>query len=272
MEHSLDVSSARVENPLGISKILMPTDFSNNARESNRAINGTVQSRRPPGDAEAFHRHAPTAADGRSNSPNGTPHGMSPTAHSRSLRGLSDEDLMEHLQEGDDAALNILYRRYARRVQWYLLKLVGNRQTAEDLTQETFYRVYRSRFSYRRIAKFGTWLYTIAGNLARSEYRSRKRAQKLYIQSEMEPVGQQVPDETFRPDVSVETILMHERVLRALEFVPESFREVVVLRGIQDLSYKEIRDITGTRMGTVKSRIHRGRAMLSNLLNEKAVV
>ena len=145
------------------------------------------------------------------------------------------------------------------------------RVAVKNLLQETFLRVYRNRHSYQRIAKFSTWLYTIAGNLARSEYRKRKRRRMYSLQSvnrDNEEYELQLPDETFRPDNHAESTIQDKYIQDALNEIPESFREVVVLRDVQQLAYEEIAEITGLPMGTVKSRINRGRSKLQALLKD----
>ena len=190
----------------------------------------------------------------------------------RAPQDLSDEDLMEMLQDGDDEAFTILVRRYYRRIRHYLFGFTRNREQSEDLTQETFLRVYRSRQSYRRIAKFSTWLYTIAGNLARSEFRRRKRS-RFYSVGLSVDIGEQpdvMPDTQAAPDEKADKSLRTELVHQALREIPEGFRELLVLRDIQELTYEEIGDITGLPMGTVKSRLHRGRAKIHKLVAEAA--
>src|SRR5690606_34298401 len=123
----------------------------------------------------------------------------------------------------------------------------------------------------RRIAKFSTWLYTIAGNLARSEYRKRKRRRLYSLQSvnrDDEEYEVEVPDETFSPDRHTESTIQDFYIQEALKRIPEEFREVVVLRDVQQLAYEEIAEITGLPMGTVKSRINRGRTKLQILLKD----
>ena len=191
-------------------------------------------------------------------------------ARHRTLRRMSDEDLMSLLQEGEGDAFAMLEKRHSRRIYNYLFKYTRDRQLTEDLVQETFLRVYKSRYSYRRIAKFTTWLYTIAGNLARTEYRKRTRVTLLSLHSNGAPSEYEVeiPDESHVPDVQADLRIQHERVQRAIEHLPDIFREVVVLRGVQDLTYDEIQEITGIPLGTIKSRIHRGRSLLERMLTE----
>ncbi|PSQ99033.1 MAG: RNA polymerase subunit sigma-24, partial [Bacteroidetes bacterium QS_9_68_14] len=168
-------------------------------------------------------------------------------------------------------AFNILVDRYSDRLMQYLYRFLGDMKRCEDLLQETFLRVHRNRHSYRRIAKFSTWLYTIAGNLARSENRKRKRRRMQSIQSvnrDNEEYEMEIPDESFSPDRHAASTIQDSYIQDALEEIPPAFREVVVLRDIQQLAYDEIAEITGLPMGTVKSRINRGRTKLQNLLSE----
>jgi RNA polymerase sigma-70 factor (ECF subfamily) len=187
------------------------------------------------------------------------------------LQQLDDEDLMEYFQQGTVEAFNILVERYSERLMHYLYSFLGDRRRCEDLLQDTFLRVHRNRHSYRRIAKFSTWLYTIAGNLARSEYRKRKRRRLQPIHSvnrDDEEYEMEIPDESFSPDRHAESTFQDRYIQEALNEIPPDFREVVVLRDVQQLAYDEIAQITGLPMGTVKSRINRGRTKLQNLLDE----
>ncbi len=189
----------------------------------------------------------------------------------QTLRAMSDEDLMEQFQAGTVEAFNLLVDRYSERLMRYLYGFLGDVKRCEDLLQETFLRVHRNRHSYQRIAKFSTWLYTIAGNLARSEYRKRKRRRMYSLQSvnrDNEEYEMEIPDETFLPDKSAEQMIQDNYIQQALKEIPSTFREVVVLRDVQQLAYEEIAEITGLPMGTVKSRINRGRTKLQALLKE----
>ena len=189
----------------------------------------------------------------------------------QAIAELDDEDLMAQFQAGTVEAYDLLVERYKDPLTTYIYRFLGDRKECEDLLQETFLRVYRNRHSYRRIAKFSTWLYTIAGNLARSEYRKRKRRRLYSIQSvnrDEEEYEVEIPDETFSPDRHTESTIQDRYIQEALRMIPEEFREVVVLRDVQQLAYEEIAEITGLPMGTVKSRINRGRTKLQVLLRD----
>ncbi len=186
------------------------------------------------------------------------------------LNTMSDEDLMSHFQAGTLDAFDILVQRHKDPLINFIYRYIADMQTCEDLLQETFLRVYRNRYSYQRIAKYTTWVYTIARNLALSEYRKRKSRQMYSLQSftrEDEEYQVEIPDYTRPPDSFTESKIQDRHIQEALARIPEEFREVVVLRDVQQLSYEEIAQITGLPMGTVKSRIHRGRSALMSLLS-----
>lgn len=186
------------------------------------------------------------------------------------LRGMSDEELMRQLQSGVEEAFNILVDRYRDRLASYLYHFLHDDKQAEDLLQETFLRLFRNRHSYEPIAKFSTWLYTIAGNLARSEYRRRRRHRttSLHVSGDGDEYELPIPSESLAPDRYAERGIHSVSIQNALDRLGEDFREVVVLRDVQLLSYEEISEITGLPMGTVKSRINRGRAKLQEMLKD----
>lgn len=185
------------------------------------------------------------------------------------LEGMTDEELMAQFQAGTIEAFDILVDRYSERLSYYLYKFVKDWNRVEDLLQETFLRVYRNRHGYEPIAKFSTWLYTIAGNLARSEYRKRKRRPKQPLHA-VGPGGEEfelpIPADVHGPNHVAAHRLHGEDIDEALSKLPDPYREVVVLRDVQQLTYEEIAEITGLPIGTVKSRIHRGRSKLQEEL------
>ena len=203
--------------------------------------------------------------------PPSTPSKDSAPTRRAQLRELSDEELMTQLQTGVVDAFDILVDRYTERLSNYLYGFVGDEQKVSDLLQETFIRVFRNRHSYKQVAKFSTWLYTIAGNLARSEYRKRKRdpTTSLYQTArDGEEYELQLPDGMRHPDRMADQPIYREEIQNALQQLDARFREAIILRDKQQLSYKEIAEITDSPIGTVKSRIHRGRERLQELLEE----
>ena len=130
-------------------------------------------------------------------------------------------------------------------------------------------KVYRNKDSYKSIARFSTWIYTIAGNLARTEYQRRKKRNIFSINSYGDDDETfDIPDESARPDVITDSGIKNEIIQKALLKVSDSYREMVILRDIQEMSYEEIAEVTGIAVGTVKSRINRGRTQLQKLLKD----
>jgi len=189
--------------------------------------------------------------------------------NSIAVRSLSDEDLMELFQDNNELAFNELVQRYKNRLHNFLFRYTRNHEDCEDLVQETFLRVYKSRDSYKRIARFSTWMYTIAINLAKSLYKKKKKMPKVSIHedpSDPDSFEMKLEDPNLLQDDKLHQNLCMEQVEQALLEVSDDFREVVILRDLQQLSYEEVCEITGLPMGTVKSRINRGRAQLQELL------
>jgi len=188
----------------------------------------------------------------------------------KNLIALSDEELISELQQtNNERAFEILVQRYKNPLTNYVFRFLGDYDTCTDVVQETMIKVYRYKDNYSSVAKFSTWIYTIAGNLARTEYRRRRRRSFLSINDYGEDEKTfEIPDESYRPDVMTDSGIKDKIIQDALLKVKEVFREVVILRDIQGLSYEEISEITGLNEGTVKSRINRGRAKLQELLKD----
>jgi RNA polymerase sigma-70 factor (ECF subfamily) len=184
------------------------------------------------------------------------------------LRELSDEELILEFQKNKtEDAFNILVQRYKNPLTNFVFRFLGDYESCADVVQETMIKVYRYKDSYSSVAKFSTWVYTIAGNLARTEYR-RQRRQNFFSISDYGEEHQtyDLPDESYRPDVITDSGIKDEIIQKALLKVKETYREAVILRDIQGMSYEEISEILGVNEGTVKSRINRGRAQLQELL------
>jgi RNA polymerase sigma-70 factor (ECF subfamily) len=181
--------------------------------------------------------------------------------------GPSDEDLIERFQQGDVYAYDLIVKRYKEPLLNFVYRFIGNIEEAEDIVQETFLRVYRKKHAYRRIAKFSTWIYTIAGNLSRTEIRRRRR-RKLFSVSDMgfDEKDYEISDEEFNPEDNAEGILQGELIQKEIENLSPKFREVILLRDVQELSYEEISQIIKVPIGTVKSRVNRARTRLQSRL------
>ena len=186
------------------------------------------------------------------------------------LRELSDEELILEFQKNNtEAAFNILVQKYKNPLTNFVFRFLGDYEACADVVQETMIKVYRYKDSYSSVAKFSTWIYTIAGNLARTEYRRQRRRNIFSINDYGEEHKiYDIPDESYRPDVITDSGIKDEIIQKALLKVKEAYREAVILRDIQGMSYEEISEILAVNEGTVKSRINRGRAQLQELLKD----
>ena len=188
----------------------------------------------------------------------------------KNLREFSDEDLILEFQKNNvEAAFEILVQRYKNPLTNFVFRFLGDYESCNDVVQETMIKVYRYKDTYSSVAKFSTWVYTIAGNLARTEYRRQRRRNLFSINDYGEEHSTyDLPDESYRPDVITDSGIKDEIIQKALMKVKEAYREAVILRDVQGMSYEEISEILGVNEGTVKSRINRGRAQLQELLKD----
>ena len=180
---------------------------------------------------------------------------------------VSDETLIERFQHGDLYAFDLIVKRYKNQLLNFIYRFLGNQEEAEDLVQETFLRVYKNRRAYRKVAKFSTWIYTIAGNLAKTELRKRRR-RRIFSITDLgyEEKDYEISDKAFNPEDQVNGLITEEIVQKEIENLSPKFREVIILRDIQELSYEEISKIVRIPLGTVKSRVNRGRLKLQERL------
>ncbi len=188
----------------------------------------------------------------------------------RNLNELTDEDLiLEFQKNGNEKAFEILVLRFKNPLTNYVYRFLGDYDNCVDVVQDTFVKVYRYKDNYSSLAKFSTWIYTIAGNLARTEYQRKKRKNIFSINKpDDEDKTYDIPDNTYRPDVLADSSIKSEIIQKALLKVRDSYREAVILRDIQEMSYEEIAEIMKIEVGTVKSRINRGRAELQKYLKD----
>jgi RNA polymerase sigma-70 factor (ECF subfamily) len=179
----------------------------------------------------------------------------------------SDEELILQFQEGNLYAFEQIVHRYKEPLINFVYHFLGDRIDAEDVVQETFLRVYRNKHLYRNIAKFSTWIYTIASNLAKTELRRRRR-RRLFSISQMgfDNRDYDLPGSEEAPDGVVDGGMKESIIRRAIETLPVKFKEVVILRDVQEFSYEEISEILDIPIGTVKSRVNRGRSRLQKKL------
>lgn len=184
-----------------------------------------------------------------------------------------DQKLVRMAQSGDAAAVSELYARYQRRVLNYLYRFTGSRETAEDLTQETFIRVVRNLGRYRPTGSVAAWIFRIAKNLALNGIRDRKGKEELLLDAPKEREGgdemtlmEIIADTRPSPAQEAGRSEVEEAVQKALLELPPVFREAVLLCDLQGCAYKEAAKILGCPIDTAASRLARGRARLAQLL------
>lgn len=183
-------------------------------------------------------------------------------------QALSDQDVMVQVAT-DREYLAVLVNRFGAALYNFVYRFVSRRETAEDIVQEAFLRCLRHRRKCPPIQHVSTWLFTIAANLAKTELRRRKRWNWVPIeQDESETAYFEPIDAQLLPDVRVETDAAQRTIMDAIEKLPDEFREAVLLRDLNGLAYEEIAKITEVPIGTVKSRVNRGRLRLRRDLEE----
>ena len=183
----------------------------------------------------------------------------------------SDHELIERARGGDEAAFGEIMTRYRGPITNYLYRFLNDYEEAVDLAQETFVRVYFALERYHTQFAFSTYIYRIATNLAISELRRRKRRRLMSLtglfQSDDESeVEFQPPDTRPLPDADMLENERSQTIGRAIATLPEKYRVPVVLRDVEGRTYEEIAAIMQLGLGTTKSRISRGRALLKGKL------
>ena len=194
------------------------------------------------------------------------------------MRRETDEELMARFQAGDAEAMEVLFGRFQKPLFNFFLRMVGRRETAEDLVQETFLKLCRFGHSFRGSeAKFTTWLYSVAGNHCRDYLRHMSRRPESSMvelgEDEEDFLENRVTDtESFAGNSSVEDhilrVELHSVVKQAMATLPEKEREAIVLREYQGLEYKEIAEVLSCPIGSVKVLIYRARQRLREKLRD----
>ncbi len=188
-------------------------------------------------------------------------------------KDLSDAEIMLRVREGDDSGFDLLIEKYRRPIVHFMFRMVHNQAVAEELAQEVFLRVYRSRTSYRAEAKFSTWLYRIATNLGVNHARDTKQertAPAVYLDQADAETG-------LTPDVadatpSVEQEMLRDERLRQIRQhvmeLPERQRMAVLMHKYQDMDYKEIGAVLKLSESATKSLLFRAYQTLRERLKD----
>jgi len=186
------------------------------------------------------------------------------------IESLSDAALMERVRDRDVDAFQVLYSRYESRIFNFLLRYVGNRPLAEDLLQETFWRVWQASATFQADrGEFRSWLYRVALNLVRTEMAHKRYGLDRLVsegQSKKSAGGHQATGLEHDPAGRLELEESTTLVERALSGLSPAMREVIVLKCLEGMKFSEIASVTGTPEGTLKSRFHRAIAELRRRL------
>lgn len=191
---------------------------------------------------------------------------------SRDLSLVSDRELVAIAVEGFDGSFEELVRRYQRPISAYVYRMVGNYESALDLTQEIFIKVYNSLNRYRAEFKFSTWIYKIAHNAAVDHLRrSATREQPLVVGPEGDSFDLPLESSHLSPEQESERKERRGEIEAVVRALPANYRELIILRHSQDLSYEEIVEVTGLPLGTVKNRLFRAREMMRQQFVDKGI-
>ncbi len=188
------------------------------------------------------------------------------------VAAFTDRDLVATAVSGTEGSFEELVRRYQRPISAYVYRMVGNYESALDLTQEIFIKVYNSLDRYRSEFKFSTWIYKIAHNAAVDHLRrTATREQPLVVGAEGEQFDLPIESGRLSPEQESEQRERRVEIETVVRALPSNYRELIILRHSQDLSYEEIVEVTGLPLGTVKNRLFRAREMMRQQFVEKGI-
>ncbi len=184
-------------------------------------------------------------------------------------------ELVRKAKQGNDEAFGMLVEQYQDKIYGYVSRMLHDPEEAEDVAQEVFIRAYQNLKEFREAASFPTWLYRIATNLAIDAARARKsrRAETFSLDEPVETeegeMQRQLPADRLGPVDLAESSQLQQIVSEAIAQLSSKLRTVITLYDIEGLSYKEIAEVLGCPVGTVKSRLFNARNQLRNMLKEK---
>lgn len=185
-----------------------------------------------------------------------------------------ENKLIRRLKQRDEEAFRQMVLLYQHKVFHLVYRMMGNREEAEDLSQEIFVTVFKNIDAFRGDARFSTWLYRIATNQCKNRIkylarRAKDRTQGLDVTPDGDLQATPLSTAPARPDRMVQGKELERAIQRALADLDDEHRALIVLRDIQGLPYAEIAQITGLNPGTVKSRLHRARVALKRRLGQR---
>ena len=190
----------------------------------------------------------------------------------RDFVSVADRELVATAVRGVEGSFEELVRRYQRPISAYVYRMVGNYESALDLTQEIFIKVYSSLDRYRAEFKFSTWIYKIAHNAAVDHLRrTATREQSLVVGADGDQFDLPIESNRLSPEQESEQRERRVEIETVVRALPANYRELIILRHSQDLSYEEIVEVTGLPLGTVKNRLFRAREAMRDHLLERGI-
>ncbi|MDO4812727.1 MAG: sigma-70 family RNA polymerase sigma factor [Eubacteriales bacterium] len=178
---------------------------------------------------------------------------------------MEERDLILRVQERDEAAFEALVRLYEKKVYTLCRRMCGNEEDAQEASQDAFLAVWRAIGTFRQESSFSTWLYRLATNACIDLLRRNKRSGGS-VSLDDEETAPELVDTRPLPQQELERRETQRLVEDGLRALPDDYRAILLLREVQGLSYAEIAQVTQLELGTVKSRISRGRILLRNYL------
>ena len=183
---------------------------------------------------------------------------------------LTDGELITRSIRGLEDSFEELVRRYQRPIAGYVFRLIGDYEASLDVTQEVFIKVYNSLERYRSDYKFSTWLYRIAHNAAIDHLRRNSiNPQSIETESPDGTYQLQLESPLPSPEQDRERSEWKAEIKAVIKLLPPAYRELILLRHSQDLSYDEIAEVTGLPLGTVKNRLFRAREMMREIFLDR---
>jgi RNA polymerase sigma-70 factor, ECF subfamily len=187
-------------------------------------------------------------------------------------RELSDVDLIAGTIAGGEDNFEELVRRYQRPIVGYVFRMLGDYESALDVTQEVFIKIYNSLERYSSEYKFSTWIYRIAHNAAIDHMRRNSvTPQSLETESADGTYQLQIESSDPTPEQDRERSEWRTQIDSVVKCLPTAYRDLILLRHSQDMSYDEIAEVTGLPLGTVKNRLFRAREMMRDIFIERGV-
>ena len=188
----------------------------------------------------------------------------------KEIRAYTDVELIANAIKGREDGFEELVRRYQKQITGYVYRIVGDYDSSLDVTQEVFIKVYNSLHRYSSDYKFSTWLYRIAHNAAIDHLRRNSvNPQSLETENEDGTYQLQIESPAPSPEKNREVSEWRTEIGQVIKRLPDAYKQLILLRHANDLSYDEIAEVTGLPLGTVKNRLFRAREMMRQIMLER---